>query len=81
MSSQSVPGGGSRRSLVIILGVVAVVALVVAILWLTGTAPSFMNSGSHVKSSSGHHLFRGLAALVVAVVLGAGAWWTSKKKA
>jgi len=76
-----VPGGGSRRSLVIILGVVAVVALVVAILWLTGTAPSFMDKGSHVKSSSGGHLFRGIAALVVAVVLGAGAWWTSKKKA
>ena len=80
MSSETVSGGsGSKRSLVIILAVVAVIALVLAILWLTGTAPHFLDSGSHVKSSSGGHVYRGIAALVVAVVLGAGAWWTNKK--
>lgn len=78
MSSQSVPGGGSKRSLVIILAVVAVIALVLAILWLTGSAPSFLNSGSHVKGN-GNHLYRGIAALVAAIVLGAGAWWANKK--
>jgi hypothetical protein len=79
VSSQSVSGGSSKRSLVIILGVIAVLALVLAILWLTGSAPSFLDSGSHVKNSGGSHLFRGIAGLVVAVVCGAGAWWTGKK--
>jgi cell division protein FtsW (lipid II flippase) len=78
VSSHSVSGGGSKRSLVIILAVLAVIALVLAILWMTGAAPSFLNSGSHVKGS-GHHLYRGIAALVAAVVLGAGAWWAGKK--
>ena len=77
MSSQSV-SGGSKRSLTIILAIIAVIALVLAILWLSGAAPSFLNSGSHVKGSGGH-IYRGIAALVVAVVCGAGAWWTNKK--
>jgi hypothetical protein len=78
VSSQSV-SGGSKRTLTIVLAVVAVVALVLAILWFTGASPAFLNSGSHVKGSGGHHLFRGIAGLVVAIVAGAGAWFTSKK--
>jgi hypothetical protein len=77
VSSQSV-SGGSKRSLTIILAIIAVIALVLAILWLSGAAPSFLNSGSHVKGSGGH-IYRGIAGLVVAVVCGAGAWWTNKK--
>lgn len=78
MSSQSV-SSGSKRTLTIVLGVIAVIALVAAILWFAGASPSFLNSGSHVKGSGGHHLFRGIAGLVVAVVCGAGAWFTNKK--
>jgi hypothetical protein len=77
VSSQSV-SGGSKRSLTIILAIIAVIALVLAILWLSGSAPSFLNSGSHVKGG-GNHIYRGIAGLVVAVVCGAGAWWTNKK--
>lgn len=77
MSYQGVSSAGSKRSLAIILGIVAVIALILAILWMTGTAPSFMNSGSHVKH--GNHLYRGIAGLVVAIACGAGAWWTGKK--
>jgi flagellar basal body-associated protein FliL len=77
VSAQSVPGG-SKRSLVIILAVVAVVALVLAVLWLSGSAPSFLDSGSHVKGG-GNHIYRGIAALVVGLACGAGAWWTNKK--
>jgi hypothetical protein len=73
-----VSSGSSKRSLVIILAVVAVVALILAILWMTGSAPSFLNSGSHVKGG-GNHIFRGVAALVVAIVCGVGAWWANKK--
>lgn len=78
MSSQTV-SSGSKRTLTIILAVVAVLALVGAILYFAGASPAFLNSGSHVKGTGGHHLFRGIAALVVAVVCGAGAWFTNKK--
>jgi len=77
VTSQSVPGG-SKRSLTIILAVVALVALIVGILWIAGAAPSFLDSGSHVKGG-GNHLFRGSAAVVVALVLGGAAWFTRKK--
>ena len=77
MSSESVSGGGSNRSLVIILAVVAVIALILGILWISGSAPSFLDSGSHVKH--GGHIFRGIAGIVVGIACGAGAWWTRKK--
>lgn len=79
MTSESVSSGGSNRSLTIILAVVAVIALILAILWISGSAPSFLNSGSHVHSKSGGHIFRGIAGFVVAIACGAGAWWTGKK--
>ena len=78
MSSQTV-SSGSKRTLTIVLAVIAVLALVAAVLYLAGASPAFLNSGSHVKGSGGHHLFRGIAGLVVAIVAGAGAWFTSKK--
>ena len=78
MSSRSV-SGGSNRSLAIILAIIAVIALILGILWFAGAAPSFLNSGSHVKGG-GNHLYRGSAAIVVAIVLGAGAWFTNRKK-
>jgi len=77
VSSQSV-SGSSKRTLTIILAIIAVIALVLAILWFAGVSPSFLNSGSHVKGS-GSHLFRGVAALVVAIVCGIGAWFTNKR--
>ena len=77
MTTQSVSSGGSKRSLVIILAVIAVIALILGVLWFAGAAPSFLDSGSHVKS--GGHIYRGIVGLVVAAVCGAGAWWTSKK--
>ena len=77
MSSESVSSGGSNRSLVIILAVVAVIALILGILWMAGAAPSFLDSGSHVKH--GGHIFRGIAGIVVGIAAAAGAWWTRKK--
>ena len=78
MSSETVSSASSKRSLAIILAVVAVVAIILGILWLGGWAPHFLNSGSHVKHN-GHHLYRGLVAMVVGVAAGVGAWWTNKK--
>ena len=77
MTSESVSTGGSKRTLVIILGVVGIIALILGILWMAGAAPSFLDSGSHVKHGS--HIFRGIAGIVVGLVCGAGAWWTNKK--
>jgi len=77
VTTQSVSSGGSKRSLVIILAVIAVIALILGVLWFAGAAPSFLDSGSHVKN--GGHIFRGVAGIVVALVCGAGAWWTNKK--
>jgi hypothetical protein len=78
VSSQSV-SGGSKRSLTIILAVVALIAVVLGILWFAGAAPSFLDSGSHVKSGSGGHVYRGAAAVVVGLVLGGAAWFSRKK--
>jgi hypothetical protein len=78
VSSESVSSGGSNRSLVIILAIIAVIALILGILWMAGAAPSFLDSGSHVKGG-GNHIFRGIAGIVVGIACGAGALWTSRK--
>ena len=78
MSSQSV-SGGSKRSLTIVLAIIALICLIVGILWFAGAAPSFLDSGSHVKASSGGHVYRGTAAVVVGLVLGGAAWFTRRK--
>ncbi|HUC23217.1 MAG TPA: hypothetical protein VMA73_10970 [Streptosporangiaceae bacterium] len=78
MTSESLSTtGGSKRTLVIVLAVIAVIALILGILWIAGAAPSFLDSGSHVKH--GGHVFRGIAGIVIGLVCGAGAWWTNKK--
>ncbi len=78
MSSESV-SAGSKRSLTIILAIVAVIAIILGILWFAGAAPSFLDSGSHVKASGGGHVYRGTAAVVVGLVLGGAAWFSRKK--
>jgi uncharacterized membrane protein YphA (DoxX/SURF4 family) len=78
VTSESVSRGGSTRWLAIILAVIAAVALILGILWISGSAPSFLDHGSHVKGG-GNHIYRGIAGFVVAVVCGAGAWWFGKK--
>jgi hypothetical protein len=78
VSSESV-SDGSKRSLTIILAIVAVIAIILGILWFAGAAPSFLDSGSHVKASSGGHVYRGTAAVVVGLVLGGAAWFSRKK--
>jgi uncharacterized membrane protein YidH (DUF202 family) len=77
VSSQSV-SGGSKRSLTIILAVVAVIAIILGVLWFAGAAPSFLDSGSHVKGANSH-VYRGTAAVVVGLVLAGAAWFSRKK--
>jgi hypothetical protein len=72
---------GSKRPLVIALAVVGAVALILGVLWLLGVAPGFLNAGSHVKASSGHHLYRGIVAAVVGIAGLAGAFVMNRKSA
>ncbi|HUZ23471.1 MAG TPA: hypothetical protein VMV07_06875 [Streptosporangiaceae bacterium] len=83
MSSATVPGGASgRRPLAIVLAVVGILAVIIGVMFMVVTGlPHFMVAGSHVHSSSGHHLARGATALVVGVLLLGGAWWVNKSKA
>jgi hypothetical protein len=79
VSSGSVSGGaGSRRPLVIALVIVGVIALIVAILWFAGAAPSFLNAGSHVKGH-GNHVYRGAVGAVVGIAALIGAWLVNKR--
>jgi hypothetical protein len=77
-TSSSNSSTGNRKPVVIALAVVGVIALIVAILWFVGAAPSFLNVGSHVKHSGGH-LFRGGVAAVVGLGLLVFAWIQNKK--
>ncbi len=81
MSSASVSGGAKsgNRTLAIVLAVIGVIALIVGLLYLVdgNSLPSFLTAGSHVKK--GNHLARGAVALVIGIVLLAGAWFTGRK--
>jgi uncharacterized membrane protein HdeD (DUF308 family) len=71
----------SKKPLIIVLAVIGVLALILGILYLVAgnSLPSFLTSGSHVKS--GNHLARGGVCLVVGVVVLIGSWLTSRNKA
>ncbi len=79
MSAASAAGGAGRKPVVLILAVVGVIALIVGILWFAGVAPGFLNAGSHVKNSGGHHLIRGAVAVVVGLALMVFAWIQNKR--
>ena len=78
MSSTS--GSAERSSgktiLAVILGIIALVFIVVAVIYLAEPAkslPSFIPG--HLHHSSGHHPLRAGVALIVGLVLLGGAWW------
>jgi hypothetical protein len=83
VSSENVSEGGSaasKKPLMIVLAVIGVLALILGIMFLVAgnSLPSFLVSGSHVKS--GAHLARGGVSLVVGVVVLIGAWLTGRGK-
>ena len=79
MSSTS---GSSERSsgrtiLAVILGVIAVVFIVAALIYMAEPAkslPSFIPG--HMAGSTGHHPLRASGSLVVGIVFAVGAWFT-----
>ena len=80
MSSASTPGAApSRAPLVIILSVVGVLAIIAAILYVSGAANSlhFLVGSVH----KGHHVVRFIVSLVVGVAFLVGAYIARSKPA
>ena len=78
MSSTS--GSAERSSgktiLAVILGIIALVFIVVAVIYLAEPAkslPSFIPG--HIAGSSGHHPLRATGSLVVGIIFAVGAWF------
>ncbi len=78
MSSMS--GSSSRSSgrtiLAVILGVIALIFVVVAVIYLAEPAkslPSFIPG--HIAGSTGHHPLKATGCLVVGIVFAVGAWF------
>jgi multisubunit Na+/H+ antiporter MnhB subunit len=61
----------------VILGIIAVVFIVVAVIYLVEPAksvPSFIPG--HIAGSTGHHPLKATGSFVVGVVFAVGAWFT-----
>ena len=76
----SVSGSSSRSSgrtiLAVILGVIALIFIVVAVIYLAEPAkslPSFIPG--HIAGSTGHHPLKATGCIVVGIVFAVGAWF------
>jgi hypothetical protein len=76
----SMSGSSSRSSgrtiLAVILGVIALIFVVVAVIYLAEPAkslPSFIPG--HIAGSTGHHPLKATGCIVVGIVFAVGAWF------
>jgi hypothetical protein len=76
----SMSGSSSRSSgrtiLAVILGIIALVFIVVAVIYLAEPAkslPSFIPG--HIAGSTGHHPLKATGCIVVGIVFAVGAWF------
>ena len=79
MSSTSGSGERStgRMVLAVLLGIIALLFIVVAIIYLTEPAkslPSFIPG--HINGSTGHHPLKATGSLVAGIVFAVAAWFT-----
>jgi preprotein translocase subunit SecY len=75
-TSGSVERSSGRTILAAILGIVALVFIVVAIIYIAEPAsslPSFVPG--RVAGSTGHHPLRAVGSLVIGIVFAVGAWF------
>jgi hypothetical protein len=76
-TSGSRDASAGRTVLAVILGIVAVLFLVAAIIYLAEPANSLPSViPGHISGSTGHHPLRAIGSLVVAVAAAAAAWFT-----
>ena len=78
MSSTSGSTGSSsgRTILAVLLGIIALLFIVIAVIYLAEPAkslPSFMPG--RISTSTGHHPLRAIGSLVVGIVFAVGAWF------
>src|SRR5208282_1761422 len=75
-TSGSVERSSGRTILAVTLGIIALLFIVVAIIYLAEPAkslPSFVPG--HIAGSSGHHPLKATGSLVVGIVFAVGAWF------
>ncbi len=75
-TSGSVERSSGRTILAVILGIIALLFIVVAIIYLVEPAkslPSFIPG--HINGSTGHHPLKATGSLVVGIVFAIGAWF------
>ena len=75
-TSGSVERSSGRTILAVILGIIALIFIVVAVIYLAEPAkslPSFIPG--HISGSSGHHPLKATGSLVVGIVFAVGAWF------
>ncbi len=69
-----------RTVLAVVLGIIAVLFLVAAIMYLTLPAKSLVIVPGHIAGSTGHHPLRAVGSFVVAIVFAVGAWFALSYK-
>jgi amino acid permease len=74
MSGSSSRSSG-RTALAVILGIIALVFIVAAVIYLVEPAKSLPSFMGHVAGSTGHHPLRATGCIVVGIVLAVGAWF------
>jgi preprotein translocase subunit SecY len=75
-TSGSADRSSGRTILAVILGIIALLFIVVAVIYLAEPAkslPSFIPG--HIAGSSGHHPLKATGSLVVGIVFAIGAWF------
>jgi amino acid permease len=75
-TSGSSERSSGRTALAVILGIIAVLFIIVAVIYLAEPAkslPSFIPG--HIANSSGHHPLKATGSLVVGIVFAVGAWF------
>jgi preprotein translocase subunit SecY len=75
-TSGSVERSSGRTILAVILGIIALLFIIVAVIYVAEPAkslPSFIPG--HIAKSTGHHPLKAVGSLVVGVVFAVGAWF------
>ncbi len=72
------PPPGGQRNLAAILAVIGILAAILGLLYLfaASSLPSALEGSSH----TGHHVYRAVAAFVVAAACLVGAWLASRRR-
>ena len=75
-TSGSAERSSGRTALAVILGIIAVLFIIVAVIYLAEPAkslPSFIPG--HIAGSTGHHPLKATGSFVVGIVFAVGAWF------